>query len=211
MKTFKSKVNEFTYELCNDNSGLEKVGKLRYECYLSVNAIKENSEKIFLDEYDKLPNSKSVLIYENEKIVSSLRACIYHPEMQYTQTPSIGAYKEEVRYHLGLDKVIVDSNRFVIDSDKVDSKTFFKLPFRFMVLNLQKYDSDYLVTAVRKKHAPLYQRYLMMEPISKEKKFPGIDCEMLLLAGDVKKNLETVLSKEDLFNISTEEIESYPF
>ncbi len=211
MSSYSSVVNEFTYQLCKDKTDLETVGKLRYQCYLSVDAIKENPDKIFLDRYDGLPNSKSVMIFEHNKIVASLRASIYHPEMQYTQAPSLETFKEEVSYHLGLDKVIVDSNRLVINSDKTDSKTFFKLPFRFMVLNLQKYDSDYLITAVRKRHAPLYQRYLMMEPISNAKSFPGVNFETVLMAGDVKKNLDTVLKKEAIFNIPDEEIAQYPF
>lgn len=211
MNKYTKTINEFTYQLCNNDTDMETVGRLRYECYLNADAITENPEKIFIDKYDGLPNSKSVMIYEHNKIVASLRASIYHPELQYTRAPSLENFKEEVSYHLGLDKVIVDSNRLVINSEKSESKTFFKLPFRFMVLNLQKYNSDYLITAVRKNHAPLYQRYLLMEPISNLKNFPGVNFETILMAGDVKKNLSTILQKEELYNISDEEMAMYPF
>lgn len=210
MSSYRKVVNEFTYQLCNNKADIDAVGKLRYQCYLSVDAIAENKEKIFLDKYDALPNCKSVMIYEQDRILSSVRACIYNPEMGYTQIPSLEAYKDEISYHLGLDKVIVDSNRFVIDSDKMDSKTFFKIPFRFMALNVLKYDCDYIITAVRKKHAPLYTRFLTFEVISEARKFPGIDVEMVLMAGDVRKNLGVVLDKEELFNISEEEVAQYP-
>ncbi len=99
---------------------------------------------------------------------------------------------EEIEKEIGLDKVIVESNRFVIDPAKVDSKYLFKVPFRFVILNVLKFHSDYVLTAVRSKHVPLYQRFLGLDPISEPKKYPGINVEMIMMAGNCAAQLPRV-------------------
>jgi hypothetical protein len=202
-------VNEFFLQPCTTKEDLSEVTQLRYTAYRNVNAIAENSEEKFQDAYDSAANAKSCLVYEDDKLVASLRACVYSAELNYLPIPAFEVYKNDIEKAIGLDKTIVESNRFVISPDKMDSKLLFKIPFRFIILNLKKFDGDYIITAVREKHIPLYKRFLCMEPISGLQKYPGIDVEMVLMAGDCRKYLQNVIDKEEFFSISEEEINSY--
>jgi hypothetical protein len=125
--------------------------------------------------------------------------------------PAFEVYKEEIEKEMGLDKVIVESNRFVIDPKEVDSKYLFKVPFRFIILNILKFDADYIITAVRPKHVPLYRRFLCMEPISEPKKYPGINVEMIMMAGDCRAFGQTVMDKETIYQFTQEEVDDYQF
>lgn len=202
-------VNGFQLKSCELRSEFDQVAALRYTAYRSVDAIAENPSSRFIDPYDFLPNTKSCLVYENELPVASVRSCVYAPDLGYLRIPAMDAYKEDIKAACGLDKVMVESNRFVTLPEKADSKVLFKIPFRFIILNLLKFQGDFILTAVREKHIPLYKRFLTMEPISKPKLYPGINAEMVLMCGDCKLNLQNVINKEEFFSITQEEIEAF--
>ncbi len=202
-------INEFLLKPCETNEELSIAAQLRYQAYRNVEAIKENERAEFTDKYDAQPNTKTCLIYEDNKALASVRACVYSKVHNFMEIPSFEVYKDEIEKELGLDKVIVESNRFVITPEMVDSKSLFKIPFRFIILNLHKFKGDFIITAVREKHIPLYKRFLTMEPISGLKKYPGIDVDMVLMAGDCKKNLQAVIDKESFFSIPREEVDAY--
>jgi hypothetical protein len=203
------KVNDYALQICSTQEDLTKVAKLRYHCYKNVNAIQENEKQEFTDRYDFQNNAKSCMVYEEDQLIGSIRACVYSPSLNFDFIPAFETYKEDIRQAIGLDKVIVESNRFVISSEKAESKNLFKIPFRFIVLNINKYDGDYIVTAVRERHVPLYRRFLTLEPISKPKRYPGLDVDMVLLAGDCKKGMRDLVQREEIYAIPQNEIENY--
>ncbi|MFA6057430.1 MAG: hypothetical protein WC756_04470 [Taibaiella sp.] len=183
--------------------------KLRYLAYKNAGAINENAAAEFKDKYDLQANAKTCLIYEENVPVASSRACVYSKEHDFLQIPAFEVYKEEIEKEIGLDKMIVESNRFVIHPDKVNSKYLFKVPFRFIILNVLKFSSDYIITAVRPKHVPLYRRFLGLEPISTPQKYPGINVEMIMMAGVCNDLLPIVMRKEEIFRFTEEEIDNY--
>lgn len=202
-------INNFDLQICQSPLDLQNVARLRYQCYRSVDAIRENEREEFQDLYDAQTNTKSCMVFEDNQLVGSIRACVYAAELGNMAIPAFEVYKEDIRQSIGLDKVIVESNRFVITQEKADSKILFKVPFRFIVLNINKFDADYVITAVREKHVPLYQRFLTMEPISQPKKYPGIDVNMVLMAGNCKKGMNALTVREPMYAIPPYEVESY--
>ena len=203
--------NKYLLNPCETKQELSNAFKLRYLAYKNVNAIDENQDEKFTDKYDLLENSKTCAIYEDEELVASIRACVYSPEHNFMHLPAFEVYKDDIEREIGLDKVFIESNRFVIDPKKIDSKDLFKIPFRFIMLNALKFNSDYVLSAVRAKHVPLYKRFLGMEPISAAKKYPGINVEMLMLAGHCSTLLPIAADKEEIFRFTDEEIDNYTF
>lgn len=203
--------DQFTLLPCDtDQKRLDAV-RLRYLAYKNADAIKENATGEFKDKYDLLANSKTCIVYEGRTPVASSRACIYNKEHDFLHLPAFEVYKSEIEQAIGLDKTIVESNRFVIHPDKVDSKYLFKLPFRFIILNILKTNSDYIITAVRAKHIPMYRRFLGLEPISAPKQYPGINVEMVMMAGKCSELLPIVMGREEAFRFTDEEIDNYLF
>lgn len=203
------KIKNFVLSPCETPFDLSTASKLRYKAYRHAEAIEENESKEFTDKYDLQSNTKTCLIYEKDEAVAAVRACIYGREHNYLPIPAFEVYKEEIAQAIGLDKTIIESNRFVVTPEKKDSKSLFKLPYRFIILNSLKFDSDFVIGAVRSKHIPLYRRFLDMEPISGLKKYPGINVEMVLMAVDCRKFRQGIMEKEDAYAISQEEVEYY--
>lgn len=202
-----------TYRLhpCETEQELSQATRLRYLAYSNAEAIDVNTDEDFRDAYDARPNSRTCLVYEDDAPVASVRACVYSREHDFLHIPALEVYRDDIEREIGLDKTIIESNRFVIDPAKVDSKQLFKIPFRFIILNALKFESDYVVTAVRPRHAPLYRRLLNMEPISEPKRYPGINVDMVMMVADCKTHVRTVMNREELFMIEEEEVESYMF
>lgn len=203
--------NSFTLHPCETSQKMSDAVKLRYIAYKNVGAIEENAEAEFKDKYDMQPNTKTCIIYEGSTPVASARACIYSEAHSFLPTPAFEVYRQEIEKEIGLDKTIIESNRLVIHPEKVDSKYLFKLPFRFIILNVIKFSSDYIITAVRSKHVPVYRRFLGLEPISGLRKYPGINVEMVLMAGVCSDLLPIAMKKEEIFRFTDEEVDNYQF
>lgn len=203
--------NKYILDPCETEQELSDAFKLRYLAYRNVNAIDANPDETFTDKYDILENSKTCAIYEDGDLVASIRACVYSPEHNFMHLPAFEVYKDEIEREIGLDKVLIESNRFVIDPKKVDSKELFKIPFRFILLNGLKFNSEYILTAVRAKHAPLYKRLMGFETISAAKKYPGINVEMVLMAGHCESGIPIIREREEIFRFTDEEIDNYIF
>lgn len=203
--------NKYFLNPCETEKELSDVFKLRYVAYRNVDAIDDNENEKFKDKYDLLQNSKTCAIYEDGGLVASIRACVYSPEHNFMDIPAFEVYKEDIEREVGLDKLIIESNRFVIDPKKADSKDLFKAPFSFIMLNALKFKADYILTAVRAKHAPLYKRILGMEPISTAKQYPGINVEMIMLAGNCSTWVPIIMERDETFRFTDEEIENYSF
>lgn len=144
-------------------------------------------------------------------MLRSVRACIYSREHDFLHIPAFEVYMEDIEREIGLDKTIVESNGFVIDPANVDSRQLFKVPFRFIILNILKFRSDYVIAAVRPRHAPLYRRLLSMEPISEPRRYPGINVDMIMMAEDCNTHIRSVMDREELFMVTEEEVERYLF
>ena len=201
----------FTLHPCETSQKMSDAIKLRYLSYKNAGAIDENAEAEFKDKYDLQPNTKTCIVYEGNTPVASARACIYSTAQNYLPTPAFEVYRQEIEREIGLDKMIVEANRFVIHPKKVDSKYLFKLPFRFIILNLIKFSSDYIIIAVRPKHVPVYRRFLGLEPISTLRKYPGLNVEMILMAGVCSDLLPVAMRNEPIFRFTDEEIDNYLF
>lgn len=203
--------NSFTLHPCETGKKMSDAFKLIYVAYKNAGAIEENAEAEFKDKYDLQPNTKTCIVYEGNTAVASARACIYSEAHSYLPTPAFEVYRQDIEREIGLDKMIIESNRLVIHPEKVDSKYLFKLPFRFIILNVIKFSSDYIITAVRAKHVPVYRRFLGLEPISGLRKYPGINVEMILMAGVCSDLLPVAMSKEEIFRFTDDEIDNYMF
>jgi len=201
-------INNYLLHPCQTEKEMTAAVKLRYIAYKNVNAINENAKEEFTDKYDLLVNSNTCLVYEENAPVASMRACIYSKERAFMELPSFEVYRHEIEKEIGLDKTILECNRFVIHPEKVDSKQLFKIPFRFIILNALKFNSDYIISAVRPKHIPLYKRFFGFEPISSPKRYPGLNVEMILMMVDCI-HLPKVMDKEDIFKFTEDEVRSY--
>ena len=107
--------NAFTVEKAITRELQDLAYAVRYRAYTSQAAIAENASQRFSDEYDPEPNTLTYLVSNSVGPIGSIRACIYAPQFENRPIPTFEIYRDEIVSAIGLDKTIVESNRFVID------------------------------------------------------------------------------------------------
>jgi hypothetical protein len=164
------------------NKQKKLVYEIRYKSYISNSSINPQSNPVFLDEYDKKDNCPSFLLHYSNLAIASIRPCIYLPEIGWTRIPGLDVFKNEIDQHIGLDKRIVESNKFVIlpEYQQESRQAKFYL-FKNIFNSADLIDADYIVTAVRAEHTRFY-KLLFFNPISEEKKYPHLNFKTVLLA-----------------------------
>ncbi|MEM7368921.1 MAG: hypothetical protein AAF587_10005 [Bacteroidota bacterium] len=189
--------NGFTAELCQEKENLELAYQLRYRAYRHAQAIPENETKLFSDNYDQQSNSQTYLIWHNNVPVASLRICLWSPKYRWEPLEMVCMYPSEIQRNIGLYQIIQESCRFVVDPE-IKGRTSLRaqlLMFRIHAIVSQVESSHFIITGVRKKHTPFYQRMLAFDPISEPRYVKWIDEEVVLMATRRDKSYETFLKK----------------
>ncbi len=174
----------FTAQLCLSEESLVLAYRLRYQAYRSVDGIPENETGLATDAYDHQANSRTHLLWYEGRPVASVRSLIWSDRYPGCSTTSLDSYRTEIADHLGLQNRILESNRYVVDPDfnGRQSLTAQYLLFRIQTISCLFDNCQFVITAVRPKHASFYKRLMDFEPISTPKSVPGFQFEALLLA-----------------------------
>ena len=168
MSGFLFEQSGFTAQLCNTKESLEIAYELRYRAYRSVDGIPENESGLAIDDYDGQSNCRTHLLYFEGKPVASVRSLIWSDRYQWQRTPCLDAFEDNISEHLGLQQRILESNRFVVDPDFKGRKSLTAqyLLFRVQTISCLYDNCQYVITAVRPKHASFYKRLMDFDPIS---------------------------------------------
>ena len=67
---------------------LERVYRLRYECYRRTGAIPASETGLFSDSYDELPNHFSFLLENENEVQATVRISVIRPDLGWTSAPS---------------------------------------------------------------------------------------------------------------------------
>ena len=158
---------------------------LRHRAYVAANAIVPRADGLFHDAYDEQPNCPSFLLCDGDRTLGSRRANIYSAEFDGLPTAAQEVYGDEIKEVLGA-RPYVESNRFVMDpAYAVPSLDPILILFQRICQQGLEHACDYFITAVRRRHVRFYRR-LFLEPISGERIYPGLQAEMVLMAGAVQ-------------------------
>lgn len=68
---------------------------------------------MFLDEYDGASNCASYLTFRNEKVVGSVRACMYDP-LKTLPIPIMDVFYHEIEQSIGFDNSMIEVNKLVV-------------------------------------------------------------------------------------------------
>lgn len=198
-------------ERADTEQAKQKVYALRYRAYRAVEAILPNQQESFSDEYDLLPNISSYLLRKNGGIaVGSIRACMYSPQLQ-NRIPAFDVYYDEIKTNMGLDKVIVESTRYVVDPDFQTNTMHHSIYlFKAIFLHVALTNADYLIAAVRNKHVYFYKKLLKMVPISDSKLYPNFNfTSAVLLVANAKEAVANAIKNIPVVYPTLEEIREY--
>lgn len=100
--------------LCLEPGLLIEVFRLRYFAYAEKEYIAPNSQAMFLDHFDALPNCISFGVFLGDQIAGTLRACIYDRSRKWTEIPSKDKYPEAFSSVAEASQIIVEWGRLAI-------------------------------------------------------------------------------------------------
>ena len=190
-------IDGYTAQLCCSETSKRLAFQLRYKAYRHVDAIPENKDKTFFDDYDHLPNSRIHLIWYEGQPIASVRSTIWSPQYNWLTTEGVESFWIDMHRTIGLDKNILESSRFLVVPEITGRKSLYVqlLMFRIQDLCSQVEDCDHIITIVREKHAAFYKRMLAFEKIAGPKKYDWIEDELVLLATTQEESRRIVTNK----------------
>lgn len=176
------------YTACpaRDDKTRQDAYALRYLCYLDGGFIAPNKQKLFSDKFDELSNTETVVVYQGDEPIASVRVCFLSLSRP-TPAPARDAFPDEIealllpyrRSDRGMEAVettrLVTSPRFANDQGLV-----FLLYRLAGLLGIQR-DVRVLLSCVRHNHVPFYRR-LRYTAVAGPKLYPGLTCPMHLLS-----------------------------
>ncbi len=176
----------YTARLAWDAATRHDAYSLRYLCYLDGGFIAPNPNRLFSDRFDLLPNTETVVVYQDDEPVASVRVCFlsrFHP----TPAPVRDTFPDQLdgllapcrRSAHGMEAVeitrLVRSPRFANNQGLV-----FVLYRLAGLLGIQR-DVRLILSCVRHNHVSFYRR-LQYRMIAGPSSYPGLTCPMHLLA-----------------------------
>lgn len=187
--------------------------RLRYDAYRSIDAIPENPSGQFIDAYDSARNHYLFLLRDNTNHpIGSIRTLVYDPKSPRSEPlTAFEVFRPEIEQYIGLDKTIVEANRFVVDpkvEKSVDPTIIFHI-FKACVLTTFAHNADFFIAAVRYEHLRIYRRVMTMEIGSKPKYYPGLACEMTLLILTMKRGITDVYPGLTKLHVTEDELRCF--
>lgn len=185
------------YKVLTDNQDLEKVYRLRYDCYRAERSIAKNERCIMTDAFDETANCVHVAVEMGGEIFASVRLHLIS-KLSFA-SPTMEVFPE-VLDEIKRGQTALDSTRFVIDSSARKQR----VPLHFLVLRIpflatMFYDIDLALAPVRTEHTAFYRRYLGYEPAADPRSYPGLKKPIQLLTAKVREQRDAVLARTPVF------------
>lgn len=176
----------YTVQRALDQNTRRDAYSLRYRSYLNSGYIDHRPDGLFTDDYDLLSSSHTVVVYQDEKPVASVRVCFLSANNIET-APAGSAYPDEVGGLLaGLPKrpgkhQALEITRLVRSPEAENNQGLVFLLLRLAGYFAIQEDVQLLFSCVRQNHVPLYRR-MGNSVVGDLRPYPGLKFSTQLLA-----------------------------
>ncbi|MBS9721223.1 hypothetical protein JYU29_11045 [Tianweitania sp. BSSL-BM11] len=161
--------------------------RIRYRSYVAGGYIQPNATGLFSDSFDDMPNARTIVLYDRDLPVASVRTCTLTRGTDLT-SPARETFGEEVDALLakkndGFAGRGIETNRLVRNPEAENNQGLVFLLFRMAAYVAICTHSQVHFACARPNHAPFYKR-MGYEPASGLRPYPGLTCQMRLLESD---------------------------
>ena len=161
--------------------------RVRYRSYVAGGYIQPNATGLFSDAYDEMPNARTIVLYDQDVPLASVRTCTLARGTELT-SPAREAFPEEVDALLAKPADAfagrgIETNRLVRSPEAENIQGLVFLLFRMAAYVAIRSHAQIHVACARANHAPFYKR-MGYEVASGLRPYPGLSCEMRLLESD---------------------------
>lgn len=190
-------LKECRYSVVSESDDLEKIFRLRYDCYRAENAIDPNETGIMRDSYDESANCVHVAVEFQDKYVAAVRLHLVSNEEPHA--PSIEVFPDVVKI-LEPGQTMLDPTRFVVHPQaRLLGFPLHLVALRIPFLAAMNYDVDTVLAAVRKEHSAFYLRYLGYQYFATPRPYLGLIKPLGLMTARFKEERDKVLDKYPFF------------
>lgn len=150
--------------------------KLRHLCYHSNGYIDARENGEFSDPYDTISSNRTIVVYDDEQPVASIRVCcmdLSSPDPTAKSLPLAHVFPDELTNLLGPHGRAIELNRLVRHPAHAQSQGLVFILFRMADFMIRQHDPDFVASCVRSNHVGFYRR-LRFEHISGPKKYTGL-------------------------------------
>ncbi len=179
---------EYVARLAVADSVRDDAFRVRYRSYVAGGHIEPNASGLFKDVYDDMPNASTIVIYDRDVAIASVRTCTLARGTDLT-SPARDAFRDEVDDLLTRDKGSpfsgrgIEVTRLVRSPEAENNQGLVFLLYRMAGYVALCAHSQVHLACVRANHAPFYRR-LGYEAASDLRPYPGLSCPMRLMASD---------------------------
>ena len=169
--------------------------QLRYRGYLSAGLIDSNPSGLFEDEFDNLPNSVSILLFQGGSPIASMRTCFLAQDGTLAAS-SRKTFGSEIDHYLGT----IPARGATTDDPAAAPQGFTGIEWSWLVRSPEAANNqgvvfllyrlaDYLAVqnnslvafACMRENAAGFHSRLGFKPVSVPRPYPGVKCRMQLL------------------------------
>ncbi|MDE8347489.1 MAG: hypothetical protein POH28_15145 [Acidocella sp.] len=183
-------INSITARLVvNENTHLE-AQRLRYEAYRAAGYLAEHDGKLFSDVYDTKPTSQSVLLYQGDEPVASVRICqldqTTDTKLGLGELPASAMFKTEIETFLedrskrGGGTRAVEITRLARSPRYAKNNTLILGLYHIAGYLILHFKADVIFVAVTTNHASFYRR-MGFRQIAPPKDYPGLAVQTVLM------------------------------
>ena len=175
----------YAARLALDDSTRLDAYRMRYDSYLASGHIEPNPSRQFHDAYDALPNCQTVVIYDDDIPVASVRTCTL-AFGSGQRSPAADVYPDVVDDYLGNHPSIgygrrgIETTRLVRSPACENNQGLVFLLYRMAGYIGMMAHTQVLFACVRANHVRFYRR-LGYSPAAEPRVYPGLNCAMQLM------------------------------
>tara|TARA_R110002012_G_scaffold248798_8_gene425214 strand:- start:3883 stop:4572 length:690 start_codon:yes stop_codon:yes gene_type:complete len=190
-------LNHVRYKVLTKDQDLEKIYRLRYNCYRAESSIAKNEHGIMTDGFDETANCVHVAIEMEGAIQAAVR--LHMVSRLLPVSPTLEVFPE-VLDRVKRGQTVLDPTRFVIDPSARQKR----VPVHFLALRIpflaaMFYDVDLALAPVRAEHTAFYRRYLGYKQEMEPRGYPSLRKPIHLLTANFREQRDDVLARTPVF------------
>lgn len=172
--------------LATDAATRRAVFEVRYDAYLRYGHIASNADGMFSDRYDELPNMLTAVLRKAGVVAGTVRVGVARADGNDI-LPAMEVFADDMRLTMRrcantqARPRIVEVGRIARGSAYEHDLAIIHGMFRITGFLILHFDPEIVFSAVRLHHRPMYRR-MGFEQVSEPRRYPGLTCDMVLMA-----------------------------
>jgi hypothetical protein len=167
---------QFSCSIAHTPTELDRVYRLRYDCYRRDGAIAPRLDRRFSDPFDDLPNQFSFL---TDDPAATVRVSVVRPDLGWTDSPVRHVYAGHPRFETIAAASFVEASRLCFGP--LARRAAFVRLVAHMAALAEFYDAAWMVACPRVEHARTYERLFGFRPLAEPRRYFGVAFETRLL------------------------------